>query len=1153
MTEKKLTPRQREALTAIWEFISQNKQAPTLKELKAALHVKSYQSITDWLDILESRGYIVRETGKIRGLSITPKAESLLGLKIDFTNTRGGATISSFNPDQNQAKILKELIDIDPRLGDMYVGAMQTLQDKTKFDRVAQSAHSLREITKAISDRGKELQTELDKQEIKKNVSANMIQLERIYDPIGRPSSYVGVSVYSIWNELNVYFVNVAHHRVKNLTEEDYLKKVEEYEEFLVKYIFPHQAEIYDNIDKILLGNPANQNPKEIENLFGRNIETYRYFFRNADEKWLDFLARENFLKCTWETGEYFKKIAKIVPEKVSKLITDFQIVKKNSFIENNFVQAACEMPPQFIKPIINKIKDEGWLKYDKTQLLQHYCTDLFKKLITSSSYDNAVFIAELLLTPQVDENRRLGGVMETYNYEELLKVIASLDIQEIELFLKIQIKILGGLEEFFNNTYAYYSLHDSSGFAFSRNTVDEMLVRYTASMLEKYTLHLVKINAENINKKIEEVFQTSIDHKVQILLRMHLYHTFPAVFKKEIKEILTKRIDNAHEQEYEFLLNKTFGDFNKSYKKNYLKQVIERVGEGKEAETIKNWKIWRLSLIKQHLSVEQMALYKELLNGHPDPNPLDDTPRIRTFTGPTSPLSKTWILNEPIDSLIKKFTEWIPNKGFAEPTRLGLARQLAAAVEEKTEFFSDNAEKFNNENLYPVYVYEFFLGLREGLKKGKAINWPPIIVLLGSLVKKAKEGRLNEFINDSEDESETIDWGNAFQWGMSLIHAGLYEKKYPISFDLRPKVWEIINFLVEHPDPDLAGEDKFGGEKRDLYTLSINTVRGEAFHALFAYIFWCDRNLETTKAKERIVPEAKKVILDHLNHQHEPGLMVSAVIGKYFPWLCVYEEEWSKEITKLIFPLEDAERRYAAWEGYLAEGVFEQALDILEPQYRQSIKEIKLKHKKESRLDVVERLGEHLAIAYVCKIGKMNEELLNDFFSTSTVENCGKLISFIGRAFIHGDVQSGEIELRTERLKEVWGQRLKRNDNEAELIEFGWWFKKGKFEDEWLLAKLKETLQKTHGVIESEYHVFQSLTLFASLYPLAVLEIISLVIKGVRAGGHQSKLYLYAKNEIRKIISDLKINGDKEVMVLRDKIIDNLIKLGHEEYRTLR
>jgi len=153
--------------------------------------------------------------------------------------------------------------------------------------------------------------------------------------------------------------------------------------------------------------------------------------------------------------------------------------------------------------------------------------------------------------------------------------------------------------------------------------------------------------------------------------------------------------------------------------------------------------------------------------------------------------------------------------------------------------------------------------------------------------------------------------------------------------------------------------EKQYGGNNMEPVTLSINTVRGRAFHALFAYIFWCDRHLGGKGENgSRIPQEAKDVLEYHLDPSRDPSLAVRSVYGQFFPWLFVFDPLWGKTLIERIFPADDPDRRYAAWETYLSNGVFSQVYAALKFQYELAISEArKFKPTRRYWADPIERL----------------------------------------------------------------------------------------------------------------------------------------------------------------------------------------------------
>jgi repressor LexA len=68
----KLTPKQKRVLEFIYTFLETSGFPPSISELKDELRVSSNQSVINFLDTLERKGYIKREKDQARGLTILP-------------------------------------------------------------------------------------------------------------------------------------------------------------------------------------------------------------------------------------------------------------------------------------------------------------------------------------------------------------------------------------------------------------------------------------------------------------------------------------------------------------------------------------------------------------------------------------------------------------------------------------------------------------------------------------------------------------------------------------------------------------------------------------------------------------------------------------------------------------------------------------------------------------------------------------------------------------------------------------------------------------------------------------------------------------------------------------------------------------------------
>lgn len=68
--QSRLTPNQLRVLEALQRYFTEHQEAPTLKELKRLLETRSIRSVTQYLDALEKKGFIIRSAYQSRGIRL---------------------------------------------------------------------------------------------------------------------------------------------------------------------------------------------------------------------------------------------------------------------------------------------------------------------------------------------------------------------------------------------------------------------------------------------------------------------------------------------------------------------------------------------------------------------------------------------------------------------------------------------------------------------------------------------------------------------------------------------------------------------------------------------------------------------------------------------------------------------------------------------------------------------------------------------------------------------------------------------------------------------------------------------------------------------------------------------------------------------------
>ena len=1159
MVANKLSTRQIETLRQIHKFVLARGLPPTISDLRKALGVASDQAVIELLVRLERRGLVERTPGKARALNLTNEGRLAIGAPTTQASTRVSVGVGvELSP--HQQRIFKRLTDIDPKFARMYMGGLHVLLDQGNPECIVQSAHSIRESTARLSDVGKSLLSQEEIKAAKNERSSNARQLEKLFDPLGGVP-WFDQTLYDTWNtEFHQFFIEVSHHgRCPSLDE--YRAQLARYEDFLSSYVLPLQTEIYDRIDKQLATGPEDTALLEFKLLLSRNVESYRYFFRKADARWLGFLKRHTLLTANWEVADYLARIAPQAPEDVMTIIESMPTVQGDWATQKGFIDAANKMPPMIAARLVRKLEDDKWLKGREADWLSYPLNDLLQTLIDSSMHDDALRLSQILLAiepPGPDSSRETAAHIGNHYYRETLKRFSNIAAGALSQYVRLLVRLLGKAislerpEEIQDGSTIWRPAIEDHEQNWRHGDPKDLLVTAARVALERYIEYVKSAGTQSPITEIDNLLRWDPPYSILKRLRLHVYRLHAGDCMPEIEKALIEEFDNWKVwHEYASLVAHVFPNLSPETRSRYF-QAVDRgpAGEKKE-DYIRHWTARKISVIRHHLSPAELDTYKDLI---PEAERMTQPDFLSThssmWVGPTSPKTEDDLLGMPVMEVIEHLAEWTPVKDWFAPSHEGLGRVLSAVVAKSGELYSREAARFLDPRIRPVYLYHLFFGFREALKNKARLDWKSILTLAGSIVQGAQSGTLSAFDPHTEDERFEPKWDGVNQEIGSLLEAGLGNRTTGAPFTSRDEIWPLIEFLCEHPDPTPEHEAQYGGNNMEPVTLSINTVRGRGFHALFAYIFWCDHHLKKNGHSSRIPDEAKRVLESHLDVARDPSLAIRSVYGQYFPWLFVYDPEWTSGLVAQVFPADDPKRRYAAWETYQANAVFPQVYTALRAQYELAISELR-KFKKERRYwaDPVERLAYHMVIAYAYRMGGDKDALWLRFFRVADPKQRGMAVSFCGRMYINREeARSGDKFPETNRLQELWEWRLAASKDAEELQEFGWWVADGKFNDEWMLQRLIETLHKTGGVIEAGFLVLAALSALASRHPLLCARALSLIVKSRSA----DRLMLGHNENIEGILSTLYSSADAQAIEVAESVIDHLTKLGFERYRSI-
>ena len=132
--------------------------------------------------------------------------------------------------------------------------------------------------------------------------------------------------------------------------------------------------------------------------------------------------------------------------------------------------------------------------------------------------------------------------------------------------------------------------------------------------------------------------------------------------------------------------------------------------------------------------------------------------------------------------------------------------------------------------------------------------------------------------------------------------------------------------------------------------------------------------------------------------------------------------------------------------------------------------------------------------------------------------------MGFLGREFVSGNNARAHELFKKEpeskrRLKDFWDWLLENYENPKPFIQFGFWInlENGIFEPAWLAERVKKTLVKSKGALDSDYKLTESIARLAEANPKDTLEIARwYLLDGGIQKGEQRALLLYTDDWVQ-------------------------------------
>jgi len=600
--------------------------------------------------------------------------------------------------------------------------------------------------------------------------------------------------------------------------------------------------------------------------------------------------------------------------------------------------------------------------------------------------------------------------------------------------------------------------------------------------------------------------------------------------------------------------------------KDDYAAWFKEREGSPPSDDQVSDycdfWRIKKLMPISESLPEEWKQRFDALVARLRLPEHPDFPVYHGTWVSPTSPLTLEDIrAMEPVE-LVAHLRDWVPPQEWDSPTPEGLGRLVTAAVADDPARYVPVLDSLTG--IEATYVRGFLEGLRQAMETKKSFEWGPALDLATQVVHSPWPTPDQSGPVDDRDS----DWGSTHKTIVAVIEAGLGSGVSEIPISFRKTVWTILESLVDDPDPTPEDESRYGEGGFDAVTMSINTVRGRAMHAVVRYGLWVMRHAPGTRDQEGepepdgvTVQEIWPVLNRHLDVIQDPSLGVRSVYGQWFPWIRLLGHDWAVLHVDEIFPRDSQHALWwtAAWIGYVMHTrPYDDVLPVLRPVYEHAVKLLGPDEKPLMFGDrPSEHLGEHL-VTYAWR-GMIAlepvEPLLEQYWTKADVNLRRHVLGHVGRSLREwppAAVDPG-IPPAIKRLKLFWAFVVSRtgrpdqDDEGNELSAFTWWFASGQFDDDWAFDQLDLVLQKT-SLLNGAHLVAERLAETVDREPLRSVRALNKLVQSDREGWR----IIGWKDEARKVLEKAMELEDTETRRACVALVNRLMAKGHLEFREL-
>ena len=889
------------------------------------------------------------------------------------------------------------------------------------------------------------------------------------------------------------------------------------------------------------------------------------WFWRNG---FLDAIKEEAATPFATRTPElnYLLRMAEKRPDIVVDIMLDTPISTdtRSQEVAYGFLRIGSSLPADQLARVVRRIQAERWI-----QLIDSIFTQsafgyeaMLKTLADGNDFESFLILAEAVLAVRPREeledaplHRNNPFYLKHLTRTGIFRLLASLETEYAEAALAIAIQklseVLTTSDNFWLLEVDFFSLQLGQANSWQEE------VHELSAVVKTLAVRLMGKrcdNAQMVRDVYVRHFASLPDNRVMRRLRFFVLSLCPAALKDYLKQAFFSlfEADNYYDvssgTEFKKTLREGFHVLSAEDKKHFVERILDTFGRqldrkryGSEILSMTLPYLNELPELKEKVEKEGFVLNPDY-EPRPDIDMEDDEAR---FVSSRAPVSQEEFGQLPLAEIARRLRyEWTPaalndrntEDDFSNPMNAsGVGDRLQKDMPERLQKYAENASLFFDRiALDQHYTYAFLVGIQEAIKNHRElaseVNWDGVIDLCCAIRDSGEREPFERGQRVSGwHDTWLADW-DAVHSAMADVLRELFTKQddlTPVDFGrYRDQIYGTATYLLTYPDPSPVDEqfkitesasgikamhdDADGRWATDPLTMAINTVRGRAFEVFNQFI---------VLDGEKIKSDVKQLYEEVLRRENTRALMF--MFGRYLSNIYFRDKYWTHKLLPLIFS-KDATKTWlysAAWEGYLSARLYGEMISdpAIQHLYQRALilTDSDFPPRQKHTKDPDEGIAEHLALAFMhYKVFGVDHPLLKAFWKKENPKQHAHFVQSLGRFFIYRDNSEEFFADNTKsknRLRDCWNWLLQRDEKEEVFREFGLWINldKGIFDPTWLARRVRETLEKTSGILKWRYELINSVPQLAQAAPEETLEIARLyLLEGGVRGNDQETLW---------------------------------------------